>query len=225
MYLFDPDRGRRRRALVRDKLVSARHQLRDASDVTATDVLNRTTGQVARLRSLLRNEAPSDEALLQNVRRELGFIVAHPKAIDVAVDQSRVTLSGPVLADEVEDLLSAVSTMRGVTSVDNRLTVHREPGSVPALQGPPARRGRPPWLPWSQHVWSPAQRLGAGLFATALTLWGARARGLTGMLVGFAGIASLLRALTNKELRELVPGGQGQRSNDSRRAAAETFTR
>src|SRR5438132_5811675 len=50
MYLLDPEGGRRRRALLRDQLVSAAHKTTDAVDATSRDMTNRARGVVAELR-------------------------------------------------------------------------------------------------------------------------------------------------------------------------------
>ena len=47
MYYFDPQQGRRRRALVRDRLVHARRVARDLAAGKAQDVRNRAQGAVA----------------------------------------------------------------------------------------------------------------------------------------------------------------------------------
>lgn len=211
MYLLDPDRGRRRRALVRDKLVSVRHQLDDAAEVTATDVLNRGRGQVARLRSLVTGKTPSDEAIAHRIRSELRFVVRHPRSVEVEVQDGRVTLSGPVLADEVDHVLSVASSVAGVKTVDNHLTVHREPGNVPGLQGEPAPRRRT-WLPWYQRVWSPAQRLGAGLFGVIVAMWGMRRRDVIGTVIALGGVSVLARAGSNVPMRELLDMATGHES-------------
>jgi hypothetical protein len=49
--LFDPDRGRRRRALLRDKVVRAGRTLGDAVETTTRDISNRAEGLKAELRS------------------------------------------------------------------------------------------------------------------------------------------------------------------------------
>jgi hypothetical protein len=47
MYFFDPDSGRWRRALVRDQLVSAGHDLEDLVGASARDLKNRARGVAA----------------------------------------------------------------------------------------------------------------------------------------------------------------------------------
>jgi hypothetical protein len=44
MYVFDPDMGRRRRALARDQAVHLAHEAQDAAGVVARDVSNRAKG-------------------------------------------------------------------------------------------------------------------------------------------------------------------------------------
>jgi len=44
MYIFDPQMGRRRRALARDKTVSLAHEAQDAAEVVAKDMKNRAQG-------------------------------------------------------------------------------------------------------------------------------------------------------------------------------------
>jgi osmotically-inducible protein OsmY len=135
MYMLDPDRGSRRRALVRDKIISAANRVPDAAGATARDLRNRASGVVAGAKSLLKSDEVSDEVLVERVRSELGRVISHPRAIEVVAEQGRVTLSGPVLADEVVELISRVSSVRGVTGVENQLEVHEQVGDVPGLQG------------------------------------------------------------------------------------------
>ena len=135
MYLLDPDRGERRRALVRDQAARAKHRLGDGLDATARDLGNRAKGTAAELRSRLRREPVDDTVLQERVRSTIGHVVSHPGAIEVIVSEGRVTLQGPVLEHELDRLLRAVRRVRGVSEVVNELEVHREPGDVPSLQG------------------------------------------------------------------------------------------
>jgi hypothetical protein len=47
MYMLDPDTGRRRRALARDKAVRLAHEAEDAAEVVARDATNRARGLAA----------------------------------------------------------------------------------------------------------------------------------------------------------------------------------
>jgi osmotically-inducible protein OsmY len=135
MYLLDPDRGARRRALVRDQAARAGHKVGDGLDATARDLGNRARGTAAELRSRLRREDVDDTILQERVRSAIGHAVSHPGAIDLSVSNGRVTLQGPVLEHELDHLLGAVRRVRGVSEVLNELKVHREPGDKPSLQG------------------------------------------------------------------------------------------
>lgn len=53
MYFLDPDRGRRRRALLRDKAVGLSNDLGEAATGTARDLRNRAQGLVAETGSAL----------------------------------------------------------------------------------------------------------------------------------------------------------------------------
>jgi hypothetical protein len=72
MYFFDPDSGKRRRALLRDQLVHARHEIGDYAEDTTKDLRNRAYGLVAEARGLVerrlgqrRNEPSVDVDLSQ----------------------------------------------------------------------------------------------------------------------------------------------------------------
>jgi hypothetical protein len=134
-YMLDPDRGARRRALVRDKVTRAGHKLADGVEATATDLRNRAGGAAAELRSKVRREDVGDEVLHERIRSAIGRAVSHPGAVQVSAHEGRATLQGQVLEDELDDLLRAVRQVRGVSDVVNELEIHRTPGSVPALQG------------------------------------------------------------------------------------------
>jgi osmotically-inducible protein OsmY len=141
MYLLDPDRGKRRRALLRNK---AEHATRIAADVagkTRRDVRNHLRGVFAEVQSLCRTREVSDSVLEARVRSKLGRVVSHPHAVAVKTDQGIVTLSGPVLADELHPLLDAVAAIGGVKSIENWVEVHEQPGTIPALQGGRPLRG------------------------------------------------------------------------------------
>jgi hypothetical protein len=141
MYLLDPVWGPRRRALLRDKVVSFLNQLEAAVGPTTRDLSNRTRGVVTQTQALFRSEGEvSDEVLAERVRAELGRVVSHPSVIAVTASHGRVTLSGPILASEEHSALRCVSAVRGVQNVDNRLEVHQQPGEVPGLQGGSGRR-------------------------------------------------------------------------------------
>jgi hypothetical protein len=142
MYFLDPDRGGRRRALVRDKLARARRVGGDAVGAASRDFAHRATGAAARLRGLLNRESIVDDGVLvERVRATLGRVVSHPHAIRAEAAGGIVTLRGPVLRAEVRPLLKAVQDVPGVRQVVSELEEHEQPGNIPALQGGSERPG------------------------------------------------------------------------------------
>ncbi|HZQ90998.1 MAG TPA: SRPBCC family protein [Terriglobales bacterium] len=202
MYLLDPDRGNRRRALLRDKAVRAEHVSACAVDKAVRDLRNRALGVVAATVRALRRGSVPDEKLLQRVRSTLGRCSSHPHAIKAEVRHAVVTLSGPVLAEEVDCVLNGAWSVRGVRSVENALEVHEQPGDVASLQG----GGRPrsgQRLDIFQEKWAPGTRLlvgAGGALALAVPL---RRPAVPARL---AGAALLARAITNFPLRRLARG-------------------
>ena len=135
MYMFDPDKGNRRRALVRDKLASASNKAEDAFGKASRDLSNRAEGLVAETRAWFTSEDVPDEVLVERVRSQMGRYALHTGGIQVTAEEGRVTLRGPVLASEVDDLLKGVAKVRGVREVINQLDVREVAGDDPNLQG------------------------------------------------------------------------------------------
>jgi hypothetical protein len=137
-YFFDPDMGRRRRALVRDQLVRLIRIGREEVEVGMRDASNRARGLVATVRQA--TDAPvADPLVAERVRACLGAL-DHPGGIDVEVTDGRAFLRGPVLAHDARRLRRLVRRVPGVGGVTDELEVHETP-DVPALQGAPRRRG------------------------------------------------------------------------------------
>ena len=135
MYLLDPDRGGRRRALMRDQLRHAEHELEDVATRTARRVRNRTRGLAHEARATLLEATVDDRVLIERVRSELGRVVTNPGAIEVDAHDGHVRLSGNVRADEMQELVRSVKSVRGVGGVENRLSVLADTRATPELQG------------------------------------------------------------------------------------------
>lgn len=134
MYLFDPAGGGRRRALARDQVVHAGHELEHLGSAAAArgrDLRNRARGLVAGVRGKLRTEIVDDDILLARVRARLGHRASHPGAIQVVAQGGTVTLSGPVAAEEAEGLLTTVASVPGVRDLVDRLDVRTAAGPEP----------------------------------------------------------------------------------------------
>ena len=100
----------------------------------------RRSGLRQRLRGLvyesggpLSEEVP-DDILVERVRVQLERPVSHPNAVDVRAQDGCVILAGPILADELDELVRQVASIGGVRSIRSELDLHDEPGNVPALQ-------------------------------------------------------------------------------------------
>lgn len=203
MYLLDPDRGRRRRALIRDKAVHAAHVASDAAGTTKRDVANHARGLAAVARRRFSADERNDSIIVERVRAELGRVVSHPGSIAVSASRGIVTLSGPVLADEAGKLLAEIRDVRGVEDVVDQLTRHEDGSNVPGLQGGSPREARPEIL---QENWTPAMRLASAVAGGALaasTLGGQRRNPLMAAL-GLAGAALLARAVTNRPFSRML---------------------
>lgn len=202
MYLFDPDHGKRRRALVRNKAEHLSKIAVDAAGKTQRDVRNHFLGVISEMESLFRTEKVTDDVLEARVRSKLGRVVSHPHAIEVKVVEGLVILTGPVLADELHPLLDTVIVMSGVKNIENRLETHERANDVPALQGGRRRQGRRVG-PFKIN-WSPTTRLLATATGGSLTIYGLKRRGLLGSALSSMGMGLVTRALTNVDARRLV---------------------
>lgn len=207
MYFSDPERGKRRRALTRDKMRSAMIRTGNAMDVATRDLGNRMQGMRARATHFARAGRASeadDPVVAGRVRSRIGRTISHPHPIHVIVQQGRVTVSGPVLAHEKDALLAAVSQVAGVREVIDRLKPHETAEGMPALQSDP--EARPSTV---QGAWPPGLRALATAGGSLLTFYGMRRRGTAGTLLGTAGLGLLTRSLTN---RPLLPNGAGSQT-------------
>jgi hypothetical protein len=152
MYVLDPERGKRRRGLVRDKALHLSRKASDRLDARSRDLRNRMRGAAAQVKAMGKPDAVSDPVIEDRVRAEIGRVVSNPGAVEVSALGGTVTLSGPVLVNELDDLLSTAHRVRGVEDVENRLQVYESAEGIPALQGArgprsKAERGTSRWEP------------------------------------------------------------------------------
>jgi osmotically-inducible protein OsmY len=165
MFMADPDRGVRRRAVVRDKTVRSARVGGRALTATAADLANRTRGAAANAWGSIRRESVDDERLIERVRAALGHVCSHPRAIAVEAIDGEVTLRGDVLASEADAVLAATRSIRGVGEIVVELDKHATRDGVPSLQGM-GRLGEPS-LDLLQRRWAPATRALVGMAAVA----------------------------------------------------------
>jgi uncharacterized membrane protein len=216
MYLYDPERGRRRRALIRDQAISLARNSDEAIDKTARDFRNRLRGLWAESAAMFSGDQAPDWVIEERVRAELGRVSRHSSAIEVNAQSGHIRLSGPILARDVDRVLAHISKVRGVRALDNRLEVHESAGDIPALQGNPPLRE--PQFELLQENWSPTARLLTGLGGVALAAYGLSRRGLIGTTLSLAGLGLAARGVTNIELKRLVGLGGGRRAVDIQKA-------
>ncbi|MFB3906251.1 MAG: SRPBCC family protein [Acidobacteriota bacterium] len=211
MYTLDPQTGRRRRAIARDKVSRAWNKTGDALGALSSDVANRARGIYSETTSKVSREQVPDNVLAERVRSRLGRFSSHPSSMEVTVSGGRVTLRGPILEKEIDDILRAVGDVRGVVDVNDELEVHKESAGVPGLQGP----GKRPGAAWgfARYNWSPTHRVVATGVGSGLAVWGlTRRRNPAAVLASLAGMAFALRGATNQELRRIVGLGAGRKA-------------
>src|SRR5688572_21617144 len=141
MYYFDPERGRRRRALVHDKFTRAQHDAQEFWDEGKRDLVNRATAAKGRAQSFLMPRKTTDDVLAERVRAKMGRYVGHPGAIEVAASGGIVTLSGSILAHEHDELIEAVSKVHGARDIVDQLKIYERAQGVLELEGA-SRAGR-----------------------------------------------------------------------------------
>jgi hypothetical protein len=222
MYLFDPNLGKRRRSLLRDKVTHVRNKTRKAADVTLRDMEHRVYGTFCELRAKVRGRDSSDRVVEDRVRSKIGRYLSHPSSVELCVCDGRVTLSGPILAAEVGSLLRAVKSVAGVRQIENLLEVHASPENISALQGGVRRTGEP--TEWMQVNWSPTARLIAGTTGAALMINCLAKRTPPAIMFGTAGFVMFVRALTNQSVAQLAKFGthEPQRTRTAITRSAES---
>lgn len=67
----------------------------------------------------------SDEVLEERVRNEFHRKIHHAKSIQIEVQDGVVTVSGPILVDEVDRLISCIQKVPGVKRVEDHLQAHQ----------------------------------------------------------------------------------------------------
>lgn len=122
MYMLDPNSGRRRRALVRDKAVATGHDVERLARGTSRQTANHLRGVAAKARARVRRAHPDDDQLRDHIRSRLGHALHHPARVEVNVDHGHVVLKGTADPAETERLVAAISKMQGVHGVESRLS-------------------------------------------------------------------------------------------------------
>ncbi|HYJ91934.1 MAG TPA: SRPBCC family protein [Pyrinomonadaceae bacterium] len=200
MYFLDPDRGRRRRSVVTDKISKASNRIPGTARVTVVDLSNRARGAWATATKMFSSDTADDQIIEARVRSKMGRVCSHPHAIHVISHDGYITLDGVILADEAPYLLKCVSNVRGVHGVTNNLKEFKSSQGVSSLQGGRRREDRSEFM---QQHWSPGPRFIIGALGASGIAYALVKRDLVGVGLGIAGAALLTRSLTNSELTRL----------------------
>ncbi len=192
MYVADPSQGRRRRALLQDKMSGATHKTTQLMNQTLRDTRNRLTGLQAEARRMItsRQAKPIDDHVLEaRVRSRLGRAMPHLHGIEVTAEQGLVTLSGNIPREDQDGLIEAVEAIPGVEGV--RCNSHWHEAEHHEGIGSMFSGRSPLWM---------AGALGAGL----LTWYGLKRRQPLGLVAAATGLSLMARG------RLLGMGSSGQ---------------
>jgi uncharacterized membrane protein len=182
MYIADPAEGRRRRALLQDKVTHYSRETQRMVGGTIRDARNRLTGlQAETLRKLVPRQAKSidNHVLEARVRSRVARAIPEAEDIEVEADEGVITLRGDVGNEIEQKLMTLVEGIPGVEAVshDMRTSADDAGGGMAS--------------PWAERrtVWI-VGAIGAGL----LTWYGLTRRQPLGWLAAATGMGLLARS-------------------------------
>lgn len=206
MYFFDPQEGRRRRALIRDQAAHLGHLIGEGSQAAEDDFGHRIQGLIADIGELFSSVPTDDTILMERVRAKVGRLSCHPGAIFVTASNGCITLTGPILRHEVNRVVDGITRVRGVSGIVNNLQIHDQPGDIPGLQGECHPAGEP--FGFLERPWSPTLRFAAIASGVMLGLSGLARPRRVGLPLGLLGSILILRGVSNVSLRRLFGIGE-----------------
>ena len=122
MYLFDPQRGRGRRAKLIDQTSSFVRRTGKSMRATGIDLANRMRGMMHEGRKQVGSAVQSSSELAQRIRAEISRCCSNAGDISFMADRDgAVTLTGPVDKVESDWLLAAITRIPGVCQIINRM--------------------------------------------------------------------------------------------------------
>lgn len=195
MYIADPSEGRRRRALLQDKMTHYSHQTQKMVGSTVRDARNRLTGlqsEASRMMSS-RQAKPLDNHVLEaRVRSRIARAMPEFDEIEVTADDGIITLSGDIHADYEDQLIELVEGIPGVEGVNHGMQSYVEEarGMLSSMFA-----GRSPlWM---------AGAIGAGL----LTWYGLTRRQPLGLVAAATSLGLMARG--GSGMHDMAEGMQG----------------
>ena len=196
MYFYDPDRGNSRRALVRDKVQSIYNAKLDAKDIMVNDTINRVKGLAHKTKARLSFHSPDDKQILEQIKSKIGHVVSHSGALAIDVNCGKVRVSGPILAEEQEQLIATIWDVQGVEMIEHKLDAYEDAGHIPALQGEVRHLTCDDWTP----TVSMAMCVAGGLMA----LFGVARGGIIGKTVSAAGLGLVAKGFGDVEAKAMA---------------------
>ena len=203
MYFADPNRGKRRRAVLKDAIVHSGYDLQRFGRRFRRDLEHRIEGAVAETHHFFEQPQAqvSDAILERRIRTALGRAVSHSGAIEVSCTEGSVFLGGWILADEIDEVNRVVRSVRGVRELSTFFNTTDHPEHISSLQAGRMRRHLPDFL---QESWSPTTRVLAGSVGVGLILYGATHRKSIGRAAAVNGAILLARSVLNTPLKRIV---------------------
>ena len=159
MYLLDPNNGKRRRSIVRDKARKAYHTSGRAAGRWGRKIANRGKGALSEVKARWMEEDVPDSILEARVRSHVGHHVSRTGWVEMTAHNGVIVLTGSLPKQEASTLLAQVEAVRGVKGVDDQLNIQSE--------GNGRSKG------WSRTMGMVASAVGGGL-----ALYGVRKRGV-----------------------------------------------
>jgi hypothetical protein len=125
MWLFDPNRGRSRRAWIGQKATRLVNETGDFFWATGRHLRNKSRGYAHDAGEYVSDAASSisDSSLVESVRSTLGRLGEVASQIRVDAMEGRIHLSGQCVTDVMHRILDAVRSTPGVRGIDNSLEV------------------------------------------------------------------------------------------------------
>lgn len=121
-YFLDPRQSARRRAVVRDKALSAVKRSLVQSGKVLRHFRNRFGGAIYSLANRVGSAGSvSDRRLESRLRSVLGRTIEHPHHVDLAVHEGRVSMRGSLKPHEAGLAVQAIERIPGVRAVDNQI--------------------------------------------------------------------------------------------------------
>jgi len=72
-----------------------------------------------------------DHVLESAIQTQLRKRVRHPQSVEVTVRQGLVTMGGPILLDEMDEIGNCLSQLRGVRGIESRWEICEADGASP----------------------------------------------------------------------------------------------